>query len=235
MRNRGGNNNNYLKYRQNELPYQYSISTTEDGKTRVEFLDKSNERNQYYNTTSLIIDNKPIYINGCPIHRCNVGWYNDDDTIMFGVKRENTEVLAEIDPSLMRHDEEYTCAVMAKLLNRERVEKYMKDGMSKTPLTPCGNFIGAIKQKDDGIYIKYFDKSIGATIHNSRYMSEKRRREEEAKTRRAMQRKYELNDQIRKLQEKVRNIDRKYNLSGPNNPDYSNNPVIHYEGPDMDI
>jgi hypothetical protein len=178
-------------------PFKISFSQPENGYLQVEFLDNNKKPNQFYDTTRLIIKYQPQALEGHPVYQCAVSWYNEGDCRMYNEQTHSyenidslnyTRVLTEINPNLLQIDQNYCYTVMKELLEQERVNEYINTGLEivkkpkepkeqkeqKKPKPPCGNYIGGVKQRENGRYGKFFNPIIGVASHNSDYMKHQR-------------------------------------------------------------
>ena len=193
------------------LPFSVEYSTIPNGNLQIEQTDVKTE-----DVTRLIISRQPLNIENCPVYSCAVSWYNQNDCQNFSKETGKYEspraeqyrgVLAEIDIELLQKDPNYCNAVMRSLLNRQRVEKYIENGLQETPEVPCGKYVGGIMRTEEG-YKKYFNEKIGRASHNSPLMvarRQKNREEIEARRRRAIDYKKE---QIARLQGEIEDMER---------------------------
>lgn len=170
------------KYETEKRPFEVEYSQTENGELQIDFYDRKADFKQFYDSTRLIINERPLNIEGQKVYNCMVSWYGHNDCCMLNEttgKYENfnaknyKEVQAQIDPDLLKNDEDYCNAVMKGLLKRDRVEKYLKSGLKENTERPCGEYVGGI-DKIENKYRKIFSERIGKILHNSRFMQEKR-------------------------------------------------------------
>lgn len=167
---------------ENEKSYEIEYGTTRDGRLQVDFYDKSAKVGQLYDTTRLVVDNRPLILANQEVRNCIVSWYSQDDAIFADPEYEGESlnardyrgILAQIDPMLLQTDENYCSVVMRKLLDQKRVIKYLEDGLQETPEQPCGKYIGGVKPTEKG-YGKFFSLSVGRASHNSDLMINRRR------------------------------------------------------------
>lgn len=172
-------NRNNEKF-ETQLPY--TIGINKEGKTQVDYTDTQSKHAHLYDTTRIIID----YVQG-NLAKCRVSWYGRDDAVMLdGIGNEisratdYSKIITKIDFELLQRDPNYVQSLMCKLLDRNRVDKYLERGLQDNPDNPCGNYIGSIEKREDG-YIKFFDSNIGLQIHNSPEMRNKRQDYKEQK------------------------------------------------------
>lgn len=188
---------------------------THDKRLAIEFEEYGADFKQFYDTTRVIINSTPSFINGYPVYDCNVSWYGSNDAEIFdengndvSSRTDYSMVLAQIDPIRMRQDSAYCAYVMKNLFEKSRVEKYLENCLSDNPDTPCGNYIGGVKDKDDGTFGKFFNIDIGKYVHNSKYIINIRnelKQKEQDKKNRAIEEKHA---QIRKLREEIDDLSR---------------------------
>lgn len=186
---------------------------THDKKLAIEFEEYDADFKQFYDTTRVIIDSIPSFINNSAVYGCKVSWYDSQDAQIFdndgndiSRRTDYNDVLAQIDPVRMQQDLAYCEYVMKKLFEKSRVEKYLAQGLSDNPSNPCGNYVGGVKDKGNGTFGKFFDLSIGQIVHSSQYMIDKRmefERKERDRKNRAIEEKHA---QIRKLRGEIDNL-----------------------------
>lgn len=178
-------NNNKLN--EGEKGYEIEYGRTRDGRLQVDFYDKSAKIGQFYDTTRLVVDNKPLILANEEVRNCIVSWYRQDDTIFGNPEYEGESlnardykgILAQIDPMLLSVDENYCSVVMRNLLDQKRVLKYLEDGLQETPERPCGKYIGGVRPTEKG-YDKFFSLPVGRASHNSDLMINCRRERRES-------------------------------------------------------
>lgn len=216
--NKKGNNKvNPNEPYKRELPYDIKYSLTPDGRFQVDYHNKSATNSNRYDTTRLIISHVVQLDSKNPIYNCYVSYYNQQDAIMLikgkkvSSRDEYRNILAEFDFNRLKNPQSNYCqTLMEELLNRDRVDRYLENGMRERSDLECGNYVGGLGIKD-GIYEKYFDKSIGRIIHNSKYIRLKRReymnRKEAERKEKIEHREGEiknLENQLKELKEKDR-------------------------------
>lgn len=175
---------------------------TDDGKLQIDYMEKPDFRKPY-DSTRLVLETIPENINGYKVYTGKVSWYNQGDTIMFDnndSRHRGWTVRMEVEPTLLRTNDEYVSWVMVELLNRSRVQSYIEKGLIDNPDVPCGNYVGGIDAKPDGSFGKIFDNFIGTYVHNmpavrqTREQYQERKRIERAKQARREQLRKELHD-----------------------------------------
>lgn len=193
---------------------QIEYSSTEDGRLVVQLMENNPKLGQFYDTTKLIIDNKKVELEGNYLQNCMVSWYGQNDCVRldsrgneYGRRSQFKNVLAEIDEDLLWTDENYCLAVMKMLLNQNRVEEYLNRGLQETPDTPCGKYVGGIRQREDGSYGKVFKTNVGKASHNSQEMVAKRQRLQEQIRQRQEQVKADKRAEIARLQQELDDMD----------------------------
>lgn len=191
--------------------FDVKYGTTTDGRLQVDFYDRQAEFKQFYDTTRLIVNDKPLNLAGQKVYNCIVSWYGQNDCQMLDERTGKFEgqranqyrgVLAQIDLNLLRSDPYYCNKVMKELLNKKRVERYLEAGLEEMPERPCGKYIGGVIQTEKG-YRKFFSESVGYASHNSHLMIDRRR--ENRENREALRRKAIANkkEQIANLQAEI--------------------------------
>ena len=191
-----------------------NFNTLPDGRLQVDYYNASLKFKQFYDTTRLIVSKKPIKIENQDVLNCLVSWYGESDAVMidddgneFGRKTDYRDIFAQIDLNLLKTDDKYCYAVMQLLFDRNRVYRYLRQGLEENPDIPCGKYIGGIMKKDDR-YTKFFDRRIGIASHYSNLMREKRmeyRRQERIKRGEQISKKVE---QIIDLKDDIDNLSR---------------------------
>lgn len=198
----------------NQLPFDIKYSQTCDGELQVEFRYSNFKR--FYDTTRLIISERPLNIEGYEVYDCKVSWYESSDCELFNEKtgkfenldaQQYQEILAEIDLNLLQRDQNYCDKLMNGLLDKKRVQRYLESGLQESPEQPCGNYIGGVKQTEKG-YSKFFSTVVGRISHNSELM--RNRRQEhlaniEARKQKAIE---DKRNQIKKLQMELDSMER---------------------------
>ena len=193
-------------------PFNLIISATKDGRCQIEFEDhKANDFKQFYDTTRLIINGKPIIIKGHTLYDCDISWYGSTDAILLGPEGEKygrrnqyENILAEIDINQIQIDGRYCQFVMRQLLNRKRVLRYLEKGLRESPDTPCGKYIGGIQMTSNG-YAKVFNQYIGNIAHNTNEMKMQReiykRQEEQRKAAEIAEKQQQIRDLQKQIEE----------------------------------
>lgn len=158
-----------------QLSSNIQYSMTSDGRLQIDFYDENADFKQFYDTTRLIINTKPLIMADHEIYNCIVSWYGKNDAIMPGGRREEYRgVLAELDLGLI-NDHNYCSALMKLLLEKKRVERYLEDGLKETPEVPCGKYIGGVMRSEENEYEKFFSTPVGEASHNSDLMVNRRK------------------------------------------------------------
>ena len=132
-----------------QLPFEVEFNTTTDGKLQVDFYDKQADFKQFYDTTRLIVNPVSINMGENQVLNGAVSWYGHDDAIYIdnygnemkvGRRNEYRGVLTQIDLNLLQTDANYCYMVMKNLLNKERVEKYLSQGLEDNPQMPWWSY-----------------------------------------------------------------------------------------------
>ena len=194
---------------QEQIQHQAEYGRTQDGRLSVDFYDETAKFGQLYDTTRLIVNERPLSLGERAVYNCMVSWYGHDDCSYLdnsgremGRKANYRGVLAEIDLNLIKRDPTYCEWVMKGLLDKKRVEKYLDTGLIENPETPCGKYIGGVRPTEQG-YEKFFSGSAGKASHNSELMVNRRlehRQKQETKRQQAI---LDKQAQIVKLQNEV--------------------------------
>ena len=116
-------------------------------------------------------------------------------------------MLLELDLELLENDINYCNMVMKKLLDKERVEKYLENGLEETPKQPCGKYVGGVKKTENG-YTKFFSTTVGQASHNSELMVNRRKEHREMLERKKQKDIENKRAQIAKLQREIDNMER---------------------------
>lgn len=133
----------------------------ESGITFDYYISDYNFR-KFYDTVCLqISDTQPIFdIFGTKVYNALVSWYGEDDNIPLkmpaprcSLRRKDTKsIQLGLDFSKLS-DSEYLKALFRLLLNQNRVEQYLDNGLQENPAVPCGNYIGQLCYiPEKGIY-----------------------------------------------------------------------------------
>lgn len=191
-----------------DMPEPYYVSEpilreiTTDGKLQIDYMEEPDFRKPY-DSTRLVLETIPENINGYKVYTGKVCWYNQNDTIMFDgndSRHRGWTVRMEVEPTLLRTNDEYVSWVMVALLNRSRVKSYIERGLLDNPDVLCGNYVGGIETNPDGSFGKNFDSFIGTYVHNmpavrqARAQYQERKRIERAKQARREELYKELQD-----------------------------------------
>ena len=163
-----------------QLPYNIVFNTTADGRLQVDFYDENADFKQFYDTTRLVIGNNTKNIEGYNLQSALVSWYSMSDAVIVneygqetGRRNDYKEILTQIDLNLLQSDSNYCVAVMGRLLDKKRVDKYLEDGLKENSILECGNYVGSIERKENK-YTKCYNVNIGKAVHNSGFMIQKR-------------------------------------------------------------
>lgn len=171
---------------------------------------------RFYDTVCLQIpDTQPVFnIFGTKVYNALVSWYGEDDAVPVNIpglyhslrRRDTRSIQLGLDFSKLS-DSKYLKTLFYLLLDQDRVEKYLENGLQENPEVPCGNYIGQLCYiPERGIYKKQFDPYIGDFSHNSTPQVERRRQHKlklEERKRNAIKEKQE---QIAKLQQEIDDI-----------------------------
>lgn len=201
----------------NQLPYNISYSATDDGKLQIDFWDKNPSAFQYYDTTRIIVDGRPNKINGKEVYNCDVSWYGQDDAIRIerngqkiGRQFAYENVLVELDLNLLEHDDQYVKCLMTELLKENRVRDNLNKGLQDCPDRLCGNYMGGVEfYEQRQKYSKYFNYDVGAIVHNSDKMLNKRARYKQKIEQRKQEQIQEKKNRINKLQNEINDLEEK--------------------------
>lgn len=192
--------------------YEIEYSTTKDGRLQIDFYDNKIKVGQLYDSTRLVVGNRPVVLANQAVQNCLVSWYNRDDAVFVGEgeslsAKEYKGVLAQIDLALLEADEKYCVTVMKNLLEQNRVNKYLEEGLKENPERPCGKYIGGVKETEEG-YKKIFSMIVGQASHNSELMVNCRRELRESIEAKKQAEIAKRKAQIQKLQSEIDDMSR---------------------------
>ena len=195
-------------------PFNLIISATKDGRCQIEFEDhKANDFKQFYDTTRLIINGKPIIIKGHTLYDCDISWYGSTDAILLGPEGEKygrrnqyENILAEIDINQIQIDGRYCQFVMRQLLNRKRVLRYLEKGLRESPDTPCGKYIGGVRYLEEAKLDKFFSCDVGLAAHSLPEMVARREKHKQELESQKARQIAENRAKIQELQNKIKNL-----------------------------
>ena len=197
----------------NEEARPYTVKQSPEGRLQIDYSTPDKRLKEFYDMTRLIIDNKQININGRPFTQALVSWYGADDCIRIdratnreiSRRTDYSKIITQLDVNRLLNEPEYGNAVMNKLLDQGRVNRYLQRGLENNPSQPCGNYIGSIANRN-GEYIKIFDTDIGEAVHNSPEMTERRREYKQMREyalRKEMERKQQEMDELKRRMEDI--------------------------------
>lgn len=196
-------------------PFEVKYSVLPNGNLEVEFYNRNAEFKKFYDTTRLIIGKQALNMAGHAVCNCAVSWYGKSDQQRINKETGKLEsprageykgVLAELDVKLLQTDPNYCSMVMQNLMDKQRVERYLEEGLRETPEVPCGKYIGGVGQSEKG-YTKFFEPSVGLASHNTDLMRG-RRRERQAMAERARQKSIQNKKaEIARLQNEVNSLE----------------------------
>lgn len=199
-----------------KLPFEVKYSQMPNGNLQVEFIDEGAAFKKLYDTTRLVIKRQPLNMEGHQVYNCAVSWYGSNDCQMINEEtgvidslraQDYRGVLAEIDLQLLQSDPNYCSMVMKGLMDKERVERYLANGLEESPEQPCGKYIGGVRQTERG-YGKFFSTAVGRASHYSGLMIGRRqehREMAEAQRQKAIEDKKE---QIKRLQKEIEGMEK---------------------------
>lgn len=201
---------------------------TEGGQLAFEVSTPEKSLREFYDTTKIIVDDRPEIVMGKELYDCFVSWYNDSDAIMFdkngqmvGSRTNYKHVISGIDVWRLRADEEYLTYVAKELFDKKRVTDYLnaskmntqeiaeansKLGPNDRRYVECGRYIGEVADRGNGRFVKTFQVEIGQILHNSAEMIAERNRNRNRKISLNQERINEKREQIKKLEEEMANL-----------------------------
>ena len=151
---------------------------------------------------------------GTKVYNALVSWYGEDDAVPVNIpghhhslrRRDTRSIQLGLDFSKLS-DSKYLKTLFYLLLNQDRVERYLNNGLQENPEVPCGNYIGQLcYTPEKGIYQKQFDLHIGKISHNSTPQVERRRQHKLKLEERKRNSIKEKQEQIAKLQQEIDDI-----------------------------
>ena len=159
-------------------PFDIKYTITEDGRLQIDFQENHAKFGKMYDTTRLIFTNNMEMLNNRYVPECLVSWYGRSDVTLLkgpesGRRTEYSYILADIDITQMQTNPQYCEMVMKELLEQNRVNRYLESGLEDYPQRPCGEYIGGVRQIQNG-YEKFFDLQAGMDAHYKPYMMRKR-------------------------------------------------------------
>ena len=192
--------------------YEIEYSTTTDGRLQIDFYDNKIKVGQLYDSTRLVVGNRPVVLANQEVQNWLVSWYNRDDAVFVGEGESLSAkaykgILAQIDPALLEVDEKYCVTVMRNLLEQNRINKYLEEGLKENPERPCGKYIGGVKETEEG-YKKIFSMIVGQASHNSELMVNRRRELRESIEAKKQAEIAKRKAQIQKLQSEIDDMSR---------------------------
>ena len=208
--------NNLQPENQIKKDYDIQYGITRDGRLQVDFYDMQADFKQFYDTTRLILSQRPLNLAGKEVYNCLVSWYGQNDCSMLNERTGEFEilnaveyrgVLAQIDLQLLKSDPEYCKKVMKSLLDKQRVEKYLQAGLEEMPERPCGKYIGGVMKTEKG-YRKFFSQEVGKASHYSNLMINRRKEYKENLEIKKQKEIKRREDKIKTLQEEINNMSR---------------------------
>ena len=182
--------------------------TTKNGIVEVECFEPVADSRKN-DTTVVYINPTPYTVERSTLYNCKVAWTKDSYTVMFDEDEYYVlgykDVLASIDLYKLQTDEEYRREFVRQAMGEEHVKKYLNMGLEESPEVPCGNYIGGIRKKEDGRYRKFLDPRIGAAVHNSKSMVNKRNeyRQNQKRQSQIRARNAERRKEIARLQQEI--------------------------------
>lgn len=151
----------------------------------VEFYDEDGRKAlaQGYDTTRLMIKRSAIRLpNGAILEEAKISWRNNDDMNYIDengreerITPDMQDIRVSIDFEKLYHDRAYQEVLMKGLLTKQRVSRYLNQGLEEVPENPCGNYIGEVIQKEEKdeqgniarrYYTRGFNSYIGRMVHN---------------------------------------------------------------------
>lgn len=171
---------------------------------------------RFYDTVCLQIpDTQPIFdIFGTKVYNALVSWYGSNDAVPINIpglhhslrRRDTKSIQLGLDFSKLS-DSKYLKTLFNLLLDQNRVEQYLNNGLQENPKVPCGNYIGQLCYiPEEGIYKKQFDMHIGEISHKSTPQVERRKQHQLKLEERKLNSIKEKQDQIAKLQQEIDDI-----------------------------
>ncbi len=203
--------NGNIQRTQEKSPYQLLFSKTKDDKVQLDFYDGKANFKQFYDTTRLII-NRKIQIKNTILTEALISYYSENDAIMinkdgqeFGRRVQYEKILMDVDTNLLQRNSNYCNYVMKNLLNKERVDEYLKRGLQENSEQPCGNYVGGVRTINNG-YRKVFDPIVGKMVHESLEMKQKREEDRERQEQQKQDNISKRKSEIERLQREIEDM-----------------------------
>lgn len=151
---------------------------------QLDYYDKDASFKQMYDTTRIVVDAVPTMIAGHQIYSAKVSWYGKNDAVYLdpqygdmGRRNQFTDIKLGLDVNKFFSDPAYQAVLMRQLLDKNRIERYISQGLEDSPKTPCGNYIGHVgisSKSNSNEYRKIFSEAVGREVHYSHEMLTKR-------------------------------------------------------------
>lgn len=164
------------KEKQKCLPVENESCVTRNkaakGSIDIEYYNRNRNRIQFYDTTRLKVDfNDYEIIDETKVYNCQLTWKNrnresNDDYIM---------VKTNIDEKLIKTDDKYFEIMSQKLLEKNKVEQYLRYSLQENSRIESGNYIGQIINSEERGYVERFNSAIGRNVHNCDEMKQRRK------------------------------------------------------------
>lgn len=151
----------------------------------VEFHEEDGRRalGQDYDTTRLMIKRYSSRLpNGTMIEEAKISWRHNYDVIFLDengrevrITPDMEEIRLKIDFEKLYQDLAYQEELMRGLLTKQRVIRYLNQGLEEEPEHPSGNYVGEVRLREERdeqgnivkrYYGKVFSSSIGKVVHN---------------------------------------------------------------------
>lgn len=123
-----------------------------------------------------------------PLFNAKVLWYDSDDTKAYSDETDKAgyPIVLGVDLNkINKRDMSYCKTLFEKLLEMNRVKKYLYTGRLVDPIdkkdlysqqVECGNYVGHVAIGTNGKYVRSFNGDVGRLVHNSKPMILQRKR-----------------------------------------------------------
>ncbi len=178
-------NNSYNEQVKPRSRNDIRYSQTNEGEIIVEFNNNDSSENfkNMYDTTKLKMFYGYRDTANNQLVNAQVAWYNESDAIYinnktgqeYGSRVDYIDIEIDINYEKLTTDQKYVETLLAGILQKNRVETKLQEGLQENPKIPCGKYVGGVVQNEKGEYKKVFDQAKGRNSHNSLEMQQKRR------------------------------------------------------------
>lgn len=165
------------------------IRKTTDERVQIVYYNNIAQEGKQYDTTLLTLSQNAYNLGGERVYDAVVAWCGKDDCIrdpetaeIYGTRNDYQNIYVGIDDVQNLRDPNYCTLLMNNLLAKDRVEKYVENGLKDNPyeiyqhnraIGPCGRYVGGVRV-NNGICEKHFSPIAGRFAHELPEMLEKR-------------------------------------------------------------